>query len=67
MEIAKHFWDRMKDKINVIAVSGRENIGWIGSSVLWAQDKLKKGWIQNPNHKAIDQVQNVEETTQNDN
>ena len=67
LEIAKHFSDRMKDKINVIAVSGRENIGWIGSSVLWAQDKLKKGWIQNPNHDAIDQVQNVEEPTQNDN
>ena len=67
LEIAKHFSDRMKDKINVIAVSGRETIGWIGSSVLWAQDKLKKGWIQNPNHEAIDQVQNVEETTQNDN
>lgn len=67
LEIAKHFSDRMKDKINVIAVSGRENIGWIGSSVLWAQDKLKKGWIQNPNHEAIDQVQNVEEPTQNDN
>ncbi|MBA7642968.1 Bacterial actin-related protein [subsurface metagenome] len=66
LEIAKYFSDRMKEKINVVVVSGRENIGWIGGSVLWAQDKLKKGWIQNPNHEAIDQEHNVEEPTQND-
>jgi len=67
LEIAKHFSDRLKDKINVIVVSGRENIGWIGSSVLWAQDKLKKGWIQNPSQEGTDQVHNVEEPSQNDN
>ncbi|TET56854.1 MAG: hypothetical protein E3J52_11235 [Promethearchaeota archaeon] len=67
LEIAKYFSDRMKEKINVVVVSGRENIGWIGGSVLWAQDKLKKGWIQNPNHEAIDQEHNVEEPSQNDN
>ncbi len=66
LEIAKYFSDRMKEKINVVVVSGRENIGWIGGSVLWAQDKLKRGWIQNPNHEAIDQEHNVEEPTQND-
>ncbi len=65
LEIAKHFSDRLKEKINVIAVSGRENISWIGSSVLWAQDKLKKGWIQNPNQEGADQAESMEEPSQN--
>jgi len=47
-EISKHFSERLKDTVNVLSVSGRENIGWIGASVLWAQDNLNKGWIQNP-------------------
>ncbi|NVM37735.1 MAG: hypothetical protein HWN81_19240 [Candidatus Lokiarchaeota archaeon] len=64
-EITKHFSERLKDKINVITVSGRENIGWIGSSVLWAQGKLNKGWIQNPNQEATEQVQNTEDPNQN--
>ncbi|MFX1363663.1 MAG: hypothetical protein ACFFCE_09355 [Promethearchaeota archaeon] len=67
MEIAKHFSDRLKNKIEVIAVSGRENISWIGSSVLWAQEKLKKGWIMNPSQEDTNQMQNVEEPIQNDN
>ncbi|MFX1500847.1 MAG: hypothetical protein ACFFDH_07785 [Promethearchaeota archaeon] len=67
IEIAKHFSDRLKNKIEVIAVSGRENISWIGSSVLWAQEKLKKGWIKNPSQEDIDQIQNEEESIQNDN
>jgi actin-related protein len=58
IEISKHFSERLKDKINVLGVSGRENIGWIGASVLWAQNKLKKGWIQNP--KQIDSEQEQE-------
>ena len=66
-EISKYFSDKIREKINVIAVSGRENIGWIASSVIWAQGKLKKGWIQNPNQEVNEQVQNVEEPTQNDN
>ncbi|UCC20268.1 MAG: hypothetical protein JSV62_02990 [Promethearchaeota archaeon] len=55
VEISKYFSEKLKDKINVIAVSGRENIGWIGSSVLWAQNKLQKGWIQNPNQEIAQQ------------
>lgn len=47
-EISNHFSERLKDTVNVLNVSGRENIGWIGASVLWAQDNLNKGWIQNP-------------------
>ncbi|MDX1798271.1 MAG: hypothetical protein R3255_06450 [Candidatus Lokiarchaeia archaeon] len=49
IEISKHFSERLKDKINVMGVSGRENVGWIGASVLFARGKLKKDWIQNPN------------------
>ncbi|MFX1377016.1 MAG: hypothetical protein ACFFA0_14520 [Promethearchaeota archaeon] len=47
-EISKFFSDRLKEKINILAVSGRENISWVGASVLWAQGKLKKEWKQNP-------------------
>ncbi|MFW9972396.1 MAG: hypothetical protein ACFFDF_19585 [Candidatus Odinarchaeota archaeon] len=63
-EIAKHFSEKLKDKINVLGVSGRENIGWIGASVLYAQGKLNKGWIQNPkksDHKEEQEVENLEE------
>ena len=66
-EISKYFSDKIREKINVIAVSGRENIGWIASSVIWAQGKLKKGWIQNPNQEVNEQVQNVEDSNQNGN
>ncbi|MFX1378276.1 MAG: hypothetical protein ACFFA4_04210 [Promethearchaeota archaeon] len=64
-EISKHFSDRLKDKINVLGVSGRENIGWIGASVLWAQGKLNKGWIQNPKQKDSEQEKEFENTNQN--
>ncbi len=55
-EISNHFSERLREKINVIGVSGRENIGWIGASVLWAQGKLKKAWIQNPKHQESNQM-----------
>jgi len=66
-EIGKHFSEKLKDKINVITVSGRENIGWIGSSVLWAKEKLKNGWIQNPNKESTELTQDVEDINQNEN
>jgi actin-related protein len=64
VEISKYFSEKLKDKINIIAVSGRENIGWIGSSVLWAQNKLQKGWIQNPNQEITEQEQSTEVNNQ---
>jgi actin-related protein len=52
LEISKYFSERLKDKINIVAVSGRENIGWIGTSVLWAQGKLpERGWVHNIQNK----------------
>ena len=61
LEISKYFSERIRSRINVIAVSGRENIGWIGASVIWAQGKLQKGWIQNPNQEISGQDQETEE------
>ncbi|KKN54940.1 hypothetical protein LCGC14_0587260 [marine sediment metagenome] len=56
--ISKHFSDRLKDKISIITTSGRENLSWVGASVLWVQGKLKKGWENNP--KASDLNSNEE-------
>jgi len=61
MEISKFFSERLRDKINVIAVSGRDNISWIGTSVLWAQSKLNKGWVENPNKQKQEDVKKPEE------
>jgi len=63
-EISRYFSERLKDKISVIAVSGRENIGWIGASVIWAQGKLQKGWIQNPKHEVSEQDQELDNLNQ---
>ena len=49
LELQKHFSEKLKSKIKIIAASGRENMGWIGASVLYSKDELKKGWISNPN------------------
>jgi actin-related protein len=46
-ELRKHFSDKLKDQIKVFAASGRENMAWIGGSVLFGRDKLE-GWIKNP-------------------
>ncbi|MHA1293596.1 MAG: hypothetical protein ACTSQJ_13135 [Promethearchaeota archaeon] len=45
-EISSLFSEKIKDKINVIAVNGREHMGWIGASILYSKDQLKKGWIR---------------------
>ncbi|MFX1389786.1 MAG: hypothetical protein ACFE9Z_06985 [Promethearchaeota archaeon] len=57
VEISKYFSEKLKEQINIFAVSGRENLSWIGASVLWAQNKLK-GWIQNPRLDAVNHEQN---------
>ncbi|MFW9999657.1 MAG: hypothetical protein ACFE9Q_00385 [Candidatus Hodarchaeota archaeon] len=63
-EISKYFSERIRDKINVIIVSGRKHVGWIGVSVIWAQGKLQKGWIQNPSHEISKQDQEIKESNQ---
>jgi centractin len=47
LELQKFFSEKLKGKIKVIAASGRENMGWIGASILYSKDQLKKGWIEN--------------------
>ena len=55
VELQKFFSERLKPKIKVVAASGRENMGWIGASILYSKDQLKKGWISNPSHKDLEQ------------
>ncbi|MFX1394644.1 MAG: hypothetical protein ACFFAH_13875 [Promethearchaeota archaeon] len=51
LELTKHFSDKIRDKINVLAVSGRENMSWIGASILYSKKKLQEGWKPNPEYK----------------
>jgi len=53
----RFFSDKLRPKIKVVAASGRENMGWIGASVLFSKDQLKKGWIENPSHQELEQQQ----------
>ena len=55
LELQKYFSEKLGPKIKVVAASGRENMGWIGASVLFSKDQLKKGWITNPTHPEIEQ------------
>lgn len=57
VELQKFFSEKLKPKIKVVAASGRENMGWIGASVLYSKDQLKKGWIRNPSHQELEQQQ----------
>ncbi|MFW9950525.1 MAG: hypothetical protein ACFFKA_10430, partial [Candidatus Thorarchaeota archaeon] len=61
LELKKHFSEKLSPKIKIIAASGRDNMGWIGASVLYSKDQLKKGWLRNPNldnsdHQQEDQI-----------
>ncbi len=47
-EIKNFFPEKLQGLVDVIAVSGRENMGWVGASILYSRDQLQKGWIQNP-------------------
>jgi len=55
LELRNYFSEKLGPKIKVVAASGRENMGWIGASVLFSKDQLKKGWITNPTHQEIEQ------------
>jgi actin beta/gamma 1 len=51
VEMQNFFSDKLKSKIKIIAPSGRENMGWIGASILYSKDELKKNWITKLNDK----------------
>jgi actin-related protein len=51
MEIMKYFSDKISQKVGVIAATGRENMSWLGASILHSKNELKEGWISNPEYK----------------
>ena len=57
VELLRFFSEKLRPKIKVVAASGRENMGWIGASVLFSKDQLKKGWSRNPSHQEPEQQQ----------
>jgi actin-related protein len=65
VELQKYFSEKLKNKIKVVAASGRENMGWIGASVLYSKNQLKKGWLNNPNLQDSNQKQEDETSSQN--
>jgi len=46
-EAPKHFSDKIKYNLKVIALDGRENMSWVGASILYMKQQLK-GWTDNP-------------------
>jgi len=57
IEMAEYFSDKIKSKIKVIAVPGRENMAWLGGSVLYSKNQLK-GWVENPKNKSSNEQTN---------
>jgi len=57
IEMAEYFSDKIKSKIKVIAVPGRENMAWLGGSVLYSKNQLK-GWVENPKDKSSNKQTN---------
>ncbi len=66
LDLSNYFSTKIRDKIKVTAASGRENMGWIGGSILSSQGKLKKGREDNPTFKTL-KGQNLENNNQNPN
>jgi len=64
IELQKFFPPKINPKINIIAVQGRDNMAWIGASVLFLKKQLVKGWIENQNKPEAnvqeDQQENIE-------
>ncbi len=48
IELKKDFPDKISEKTNIIALSGREHMSWIGASILYLKNQLQKGWVPNP-------------------
>lgn len=48
VELGNFFSKKLRDEIKVIAPTGRENMGWIGASLLYTRGLTSKGWIENP-------------------
>lgn len=50
-ELIQYFSEKIRNKLNVIASPGRENMAWIGASILHSKNKLQEGWKANPEYK----------------
>jgi actin-related protein len=51
MEIMKYFSEKISQKVGIIAATGRENMSWLGASILHSKNELQEGWIPNPEYK----------------
>ena len=51
LEIMKYFSEKINQKVSIIAAAGRENMGWLGASILYSKNELQEGWIPNPEYK----------------
>jgi len=65
IELQKFFPPKINPQINVIAVSGRENMAWIGASILYLRKQLVKGWIENPNQPNEDIQEDNQDNIEN--
>lgn len=50
--IMQYFPDKISQNARIYAVSERENMSWIGASILYSKDLLQKGWLINPSFEA---------------
>jgi len=50
-ELTPYFSEKIRGKLNIIAPSGRENMAWIGASILHSKNQLQDGWKANPEYK----------------
>jgi len=50
-ELIQYFSEKIRNKLKVIASPGRENMAWIGASILHSKNKLHEGWKANPEYK----------------
>ncbi|MFX0010915.1 MAG: hypothetical protein ACFE9R_11410, partial [Candidatus Hermodarchaeota archaeon] len=53
LELQQFFSEKLKSEIKIIAASGRETMGWIGASILYSKEQLKKGWITNSEEETL--------------
>ena len=51
MEIMKYFSEKISQKVGIIAAAGRENMSWLGASILHSKNELQEGWIPNSENK----------------
>ncbi|MFX1338099.1 MAG: hypothetical protein ACFFDK_05790 [Promethearchaeota archaeon] len=51
IEIMKYFSEKISQKVGIIAANGRENMSWLGASILHSKNELQEGWIPNPEYK----------------